>query len=258
MKAILTDVTKCTGCDKCKEACLEFYNKGKVSILSKDATDDLSDSTWTTVLEPQEGVFVRKHCVHCMQPTCVSVCPVGALRKDESGAVVYDAYKCIGCRYCMYACPFGIPRYEWGSTFPLVRKCLMCYELLQEGKVPRCVDVCPEDATIFGEREELIEEAHRRIKASPDRYLNHIFGEREAGGTCVLYISDISLDFLGFRERVGVDPLTVYTWDWLAKVPTIGLGTGVAMTGIFWTIRRRMKLGKEIQSGRSETDVGSA
>ncbi|MFH1743029.1 MAG: 4Fe-4S dicluster domain-containing protein [bacterium] len=246
MKAILTDVTKCTGCDKCKEACHEFYNKGKVSVPSVDATDDLSEANWTTVLEPEKGVFVRRQCLHCVDPTCVSVCPVGAFRKDEAGPVIYDANKCIGCRYCMYACPFSIPRYEWGAVFPLVRKCLMCYELLDKGEIPKCVEVCPEQATIFGDRDELFAEARRRIEASPNRYINHIYGEKEAGGTCVLYISNIKLDdVLGFRERVGVDPLSTWTWDWMVKVPTIGLGAGVAMTGVWWTIRRRMQLEKE-------------
>jgi len=249
MKAILTDVTKCIGCDKCKEACHNQYNKNEVAILSEDASDDLSSAYWTTVVEPKEEVFVRRHCLHCMDPTCVSVCPVGAFRKDEeTGAVIYNDKICIGCRYCMYACPFGIPRYEWGTPFPLVQKCILCYDLLKQGEKPKCVEACPQEATIFGERDEMIKEAHRRIEESSDRYIDHVYGEHEAGGTCVLYVSNVPLDFLGFRERVGVDPLSTYTWDWMAKVPTIGLGVAAAMSGVYWTIHRRMKLEKENES----------
>ncbi len=273
MKAILTDITRCVGCDKCKEACYNLHNKGEICVTSPDAKDDLSESTWTTVLLYHQGnlyvkdldheklgfpegvteenvismpqtAFIRKQCLHCNEPTCEAVCPVGAFHKDhETGAVIYESHKCIGCRYCMYACPFGIPRYEWGTPFPVVQKCIMCYELIQEGKKPACTEACPEEATIFGDRDALIAEAHRRIEQEPGRYMNHVYGEHEAGGTAVLYLTkpQVPLDFL-FHDRLGVDPLPSYTWEWLAKVPTIGLTAAIAGTGLFWIIKRRNEL----------------
>ena len=264
MKAILTDITRCIGCDQCKEACYKQYNDGEVCLPSSDARDDLSETTWTTVVVRQEGRtlvpsrddvhvsaeevardptqgYVRKHCLHCLNPTCVSVCPVGAFHKDEStGAVVYDADKCIGCRYCMYACPFGIPRYEWGTAFPIVQKCMMCYERIQDGVQPACTEACSEGATEFGDRETLLAVAHDRIDKNPGRYLNHVYGEDEAGGTSVLYLTKpgVPLDFI-FQKRVGVSPLPDYTHQWLTKVPSIGLGAALGVSGLFWTIRRR-------------------
>ncbi|RJP29429.1 MAG: 4Fe-4S dicluster domain-containing protein [Candidatus Omnitrophota bacterium] len=270
MKAILTDITRCIGCDKCKEACYNQYNKGKVCAISADAKDDLSEATWTTVLLVDRGnvfvkdmdqekpdfpkdvseqtilslpqtAFVRKQCLHCNEPTCEAVCPVGAFHKDqETGAVIYESHKCIGCRYCMYACPFGIPRYEWGTPFPVVQKCILCYEEIKTGRKPACTEACQDGATIFGDRDELIAEAHRRIEQEPGRYRNHVYGEHEAGGTAVLYLTkpQVPLDFL-FHQRLGVDPLPSYTWQWLAKVPTIGMSAAFAGTGLFWIIKRR-------------------
>ncbi|MBN2328658.1 MAG: 4Fe-4S dicluster domain-containing protein [Candidatus Omnitrophica bacterium] len=285
MKGILTDVTRCIGCDKCKEACYSLHNQGEITHPSQDAGDDLSEMNWTTVVlydhgrvyvpgreydnppnvtdknvkEFEQSAFVRKQCLHCLNPTCVSVCPVGAFRKDkETGAVVYESHKCIGCRYCMYACPFGIPRYEWGTPFPIVQKCSLCFERLQDGEKPACTEACPEQATIFGEREELLEEAHRRIQDHPGRYMNHVYGETEAGGTSVLYITkpEAPLDFLGFKDRLGVDPLPLYTHKWLAKVPTIGLGAAIGMTGLCWIIQRRNQLANgEPESEGGESDV---
>ncbi len=288
MKAILTDITRCIGCDKCKEACYNLHNKGEICILSPDAQDDLSASHWTTVLLYSKGnlfverldsenpnfpknvnennvkqmpqtAYIRKHCLHCMVPTCESVCPIGAFHKDQkTGAVIYDSYKCIGCRYCMYACPFGIPRYEWGTPFPIVQKCNMCYEQLKKGEQPACTKACTDEATVFGDRDELIALAHQRIKNEPNRYLNHVYGEKEAGGTSVLFLTkpQVPLDFL-FSKRVGVKPLPLNTWKWLAKVPTIGLTAAIAGTGLYWIIKRRNELanGEEEALERTEPNA---
>ena len=99
----------------------------------------------------------------------MAACLVGGLTKTAEGPVVYDPDKCIGCRYCMLACPFHVPRYEWDSTAPLMRKCSMCFERLLEGGQPACVEACPNDAMLFGEREDLLRRAHAmiRLRARP-------------------------------------------------------------------------------------------
>ena len=165
MNAILTDVTKCVGCEKCVDACVAEHNHGPSLRWRWSSNDGLSGSRFTSVVRSEGNAYVRKQCRHCLDPACVTACPVGALTKTESGAVVYDAHKCMGCRYCMMSCPFGIPRYTWNENVPLVSKCSMCYEKrLKDGKQPACTEACPEGATIFGDRDELIAEAKRKMK----------------------------------------------------------------------------------------------
>ena len=172
----------------------------------------------------------------------MSACLVGAMQKTPEGPVIYDPERCMGCRYCLLACPYGIPRYDWDGPVPFVHKCTMCYHRLSEGGIPACVEACPQEATIFGERQTLLAEARRRLAANPDRYVQRIFGEHEVGGTSVLYISDINLGFLGWKPDLGEQALPELTWASLKKVPPVILGVGGLMGGIYWTINRRMRL----------------
>jgi formate dehydrogenase iron-sulfur subunit len=238
---VLIDVTNCTGCTQCIDACVIANQLGESKPLVQQAGDGLSAQRWATIIEGPQGGYVRKSCRHCLDPACVSVCPVGAMYRTEQGVVLYDSKKCMGCRYCMMACPFGIPRYEWDSPTPLVRKCTLCYDRLQEGLSPACVQACPEKVMLFGERSNLLAEAHQRIVQSPTKYLPKVFGETEVGGTSVLYVSDVSLDFLGFQGAPGNQALPELTWNWLDKVPGISLATTGLMAGLFWVIGRRMQ-----------------
>lgn len=247
---ILVDTTRCTGCEECVAACKSENQLGKdLPRRWKQRIDDLSSTRYTTIERRSGDHYIRRFCRHCVEPACVSACIVGALEKTPEGPVVYDSDKCIGCRYCMMACPYGVPRYEWEEPTPYVRKCTMCYHRLKEGREPACVEACPEKATEFGPREELIAEAHRRIQESPDRYVSKIVGETEIGGTSVLYISDIPLDFMAYKAELGDLPLPTRTWAALSKVPPMILGMGGLMTGVYWVVGRRMKLAAESVSG---------
>jgi formate dehydrogenase iron-sulfur subunit len=240
---ILNDTTLCTGCERCVEACRKENNLGTdLPRRWKKSIDDLSSTRFTTVVRREGNRFIRQFCRHCEQPACVSACIVGALQKTPEGPVVYNAGKCIGCRYCIMSCPYGIPRYEWASSTPYVRKCILCYSRIRDGRLPACVEACPEKATIFGTRDEMLREAHRRIKENPERYVDAVVGETEAGGTSVIYISDISLGFLSYNPRLGDRPLPALTWSALSKVPPLIVGMGGLMTGIYWIVERRMKL----------------
>ncbi|MBZ0265393.1 4Fe-4S dicluster domain-containing protein [bacterium] len=136
--------------------------------------------------------------MHCLEPSCVSACLVGGLTKTAKGPVVYDSSKCIGCRYCMLACPFTIPRYEWDEPIPFVQKCDMCYDRIKDGLKPACVEACPNDVMLFGEREELLAHAHQLVKENPHQYIDHVWGELEFDGTSVLYVTDVELSKLDF------------------------------------------------------------
>lgn len=246
--AILTDTTRCTGCEACVRACKDAYGLGPDRAWRwKRRIDDLSSTRFTTILRRPGGRFVRQQCRHCLEPACVSACIVGALQKTGLGPVTYDVNRCMGCRYCMMACPYGIPRYSWEDRVPLVRKCILCYDRIKSGGQPVCTQACPYGATIFGTRAEMLAEARRRIAENPGKYYPKgnpkIFGEHEVGGTSVLYLSDIDLTaVLAWRPDLGDEPLPALTWAALSKVPPIVFGVAALMSGIYWVVGRRMKM----------------
>ncbi len=246
--AILTDVTKCIGCQKCVEACVAVNNLGDYRPAApatvQEIGDGLSAVRWTAVVSQPNEHFVRKQCRHCLEPACVSACPVGAMQKTPEGPVVYDKAICMGCRYCMMACPFGIPRYDWASAVPYVNKCTLCYTRLREGKLPACVEACPTNATIFGDRDELLAEAALRLRAEPNKYVQHIYGEHEVGGTAVLYISDIDLGFLNYKNPLPEQPVPERTWAVMQQIPTVAMTMTVLSGGLYWVIERRNRMAR--------------
>jgi formate dehydrogenase iron-sulfur subunit len=254
--AILTDTTKCIGCGECVLACKKVNHLKQDVPRRWDSDDGLSARNWTSVIGRPDDKYVRKQCRHCLEPACVSACPVGAMHKTEIGAVIYDSSKCLGCRYCMMACPFGIPRYDWSRVVPYVEKCILCYDRIERGGQPACTEACPAKATIFGDRDELLAEAHRRIAANPAKYVNKVWGESEVGGTSVLYISDIDLSFLTYGEEFGNKPLPQTTRAAMESVPFAFVGMGAAMTGLHWIIQRRMKLQEEHAEGETDRETG--
>ncbi|MBI4863919.1 MAG: 4Fe-4S dicluster domain-containing protein [Candidatus Riflebacteria bacterium] len=234
--AILTDLTRCVGCRGCVLACKE------INELPAGSTERLSSLTWTA-LERRAGLNVRRQCMHCVEPACASVCPVGALKKLPSGPVVYNERLCMGCRYCMAACPFRVPKYEWDKQLPRVRKCVMCYDKrLKNGKPPACTTACPTQATVFGNRDDLIREARSRIRAGNGRYVDRVFGLEEAGGTSVLYLSSVPFDKLGFPTAVDREPYPLLTWKVLSKIPDFVGVWSVVLLGVWWIVSRRMEL----------------
>ncbi len=208
--AMLNDCTRCVGCRACQTACRRYNG---LPPSDNDALYDmplgLEDTHYTTIKlwrEGQQHSFIKRQCMHCNVPSCVSACPVTALQKQRQGNITYDPDKCIGCRYCMIACPFNVPRFEFDSATPEIKKCNFCKDKIFKGEQPTCAAVCPTGAIVYGTRDEMIAEAHRRIEANPDRYINHVYGETEVGGTSVLYLSGVPFEALGLRP-FGDDPL---------------------------------------------------
>lgn len=198
-KGVLVDTTVCIGCRKCEWACKgahnfeqgdfeNYQNDETLNQIRRPGTNDL------TVVNKYGKETIKLQCMHCDHPACVSACIVGAISKKENGAVVWDTDKCIGCRYCMVACPFQIPAFEYHKALdPKIVKCDFCIDRTKGNQLPACVNICPVEALTYGSREELIEEARRRIKNHPDQYYNHVFGEYEVGGTSWLYLADNNL-----------------------------------------------------------------
>ncbi len=234
-KAMLIDITLCIGCNACQEACK------KANSLPEGDEKKLSATAYTA-LEEHDGVFVRRMCQHCESPTCASVCPVGAFEKTPEGPVLYDETKCIGCRYCMQACPFQVPRYEWSSTYPRIQKCVFCHERITKGLQTACAEACPTGATKFGDRDDLLVEAFNRIKAEPSKYVNKVYGQLEVGGTSILYVTSVPFEQLGFKTQLEATALPSLTWNALSKVPGIVSVGGVLLAGIWWITNRRVEV----------------
>jgi Fe-S-cluster-containing dehydrogenase component len=208
--AVLVDTTLCKGCRACEAACSEANHNpapptGEAVL---DQERETSTTAFTVVNRAPEKRadgsprFAKSQCMHCVAPGCASACPVKALEKQPQGPVTYDASKCMGCRYCMVACPFGVPKYEYEALAPRVRKCTFCFERQLEGKGPACATVCPTGALKFGRRAELLEVAKARIYQAPDAYVHHVYGEQEAGGTNWMYLADASFEKLGLPADV--------------------------------------------------------
>ena len=253
---VLFDSTKCIGCRKCEAAC------NKVNELPAPAVpfDDLTvmdkrrrthHDTFTVVNKYVVGdkpVYRKQQCNHCLEPACASACFVGAFKKDKTGAVSYDASKCVGCRYCMIACPFEIPTYEYHDPItPRVRKCTLCQPRIEEGKLPGCVEGCPKGALVFGRREDLLGIARERIRKHPDMYIDHIYGENEMGGTSWLYISGAPFSQIGMREDLGITPAPQFTSGPLGVVPAIVGLWPVFLTGAYALTKRKEKIADEEQ-----------
>lgn len=221
---MLVDTTECIGCRKCEWACDQANHLTQKTIAEFEKTDVLAQErrmapdAYTVVnrfpnpKNPEKPIMVKLQCMHCLQPACTSACLVGALQVAENGAVVYDAWKCLGCRYCMVACPFQVPTYEYDHPLtPRVRKCTFCHERVsEEGKIPACAEVCPPMALTFGQRAGLLELAHEKIQSNPDRYIDHVYGEHEVGGTSWLYLASREFEEIGFL-KLGTDSMPSHT-----------------------------------------------
>ena len=238
-KAILYDATMCVGCKLCEKACAERNHlpyDDNIALESKQ-----SEHKFTVVLA-KDDKFMRRLCMNCQDPACASACPVGALKKTALGPVTYDGDRCIGCRYCMIACPFSVPKYEWSKALPLVRKCDMCADRVARGEQTACAEACPTGATKFGDRDALIAEAKERMAKNPGQYLNHIYGVNELGGTSVLLLSSVPFDQFGYKSDLPSEAMPMLTYRALSHVPdVVTLGT-VLLGGVWWITNRRSEV----------------
>jgi formate dehydrogenase iron-sulfur subunit len=252
---LLHDTTLCVGCRSCEVACKEvndlplFEGKaiGDASVFS--STRRTTDTTLTVVNRYREGsggsapVYRKLQCMHCNEPCCATVCPVGAFEKTPEGPVLYHAELCMGCRYCVMACPYYALAYEFDDPLtPRVMRCTMCYPRIKEGQVPSCAEVCPTGAITFGEREQLLEVARSRIRKFPDRYVNHIFGENEFGGTSWMILSGIPFDEMDLQTGVTHESLPAIGTSYLGVVPLIITIYPGLLAGFYAFTKRKERL----------------
>ncbi len=255
---VLHDTVLCIGCRSCEDACNKVNDLPPPDRSFKDLSvlDEKRRTTpkaYTVVnrygnsKKPGRPVFYKKQCNHCQEPACASACFVRAYTKTKKGAVIYDSSVCVGCRYCMIACPFNIPTFEYDKAFtPRIRKCTMCYDTrLVKGELPGCVEACPVEALSFGKRKDLIKIARERIRKYPDHYVDHIYGEHEVGGTSWLYVSGVPFNRLRMREDLGVKPAPELTAGALRAVPMVVVLWPVLLTGIYAMSKRKEKIAEE-------------
>ena len=255
--AVLHDTTLCVGCRSCEAACntvneLPPPNRPFKDLSVLDGHRRTTSRTYTVVnrfqTAPQspKSIFVKKQCNHCLEPACASACFVRAFKKSPEGAVTYDPTVCVGCRYCMVACPFEIPAYEYDKVLdPKVMKCTMCYPRIKNGQLPGCVQACPKEALTFGKRKDILNIARERIHKYPQRYVDHIYGESEMGGTSWLYLSSVPFSQIGMREDLGVTPAPELTSGALGAVPIVVGLWPVLLTGIYAITQRKEKVSAE-------------
>lgn len=249
--SMLYDAGKCVGCRACQMACRIRSNlppeTGGSSNLY-EAPKDLTAYTWTLIKlyrENERYSFVKQQCMHCIDPACVSVCPVAALEKTSNGPVVYHAERCIGCRYCMAACPFGIPKTQWDKPLPYIQKCDFCADRLAAGKQPACGEACPTGALISGTRKQMLDTAHSRVDAG-NGYTPQVYGETEAGGTSMLYIAKVNFKDLGLPVGSDIDKdFPTITWPYMQAVPVV-IGVMVTLsTAIYLRTHRKENSAKK-------------
>jgi len=243
--AMLYDSTICTGCKACMTACSEANGLPADTALSGGLWHmplDLNSKTKNIIKlyeEPGGGfAFVKKQCMHCLDPACVTGCPFGSLKKGQWGAVTWDSSLCIGCRYCEVACPFDVPKFEWDKWNPKIVKCEFCFDQrLEHNQQPACTGVCPTGAVVFGQRADLLAKAKERIADSPGKYFeNRVYGEHEAGGTQVLYLSGVAFDKIGL-PKLGSTSLGHYATQ-VTSVIYKWLSGPILLAGILFSVIR--------------------
>lgn len=235
---VLVDLTRCIGCRSCEAACNKEqglpepktpFTDQTVFELDEHGLKRRTDASAYTVVQQYDfpgqdhPLFKKVQCNHCLEPACLTSCFVNAYTKTPEGAVIYNPDVCVGCRTCMVACPFYIPTFNYSSGLhPRIRKCIFCYDTrLKYGKPPACVEACPQEALLFGKRDELIKKARRRLEHNPDVYQDHIYGEFEAGGTSWIYLSPVPFDKVGFNPDIPDQPVLDGVKNFLAIVPMV-------------------------------------
>jgi formate dehydrogenase iron-sulfur subunit len=246
---VLVDTTRCVGCRACEAACSET---NALAAPEKPGDDTVfaarrkTGPTSFTVVNKSgeksptgEARFAKTQCMHCVTPACASGCVVRALEKTAAGPVIYHEDRCLGCRYCMIACPFGVPKYEYTKAVPLVRKCTFCAPRQAKGLPPACADACPSGALTFGKRADLLEEAKTRIYQNPTKYVHEIYGEDEAGGTSWMYISDIPSASLALPQDIVKKAYPEMADGALSAVPFIVTLWPPLLMGLYTFSKRR-------------------
>jgi formate dehydrogenase iron-sulfur subunit len=233
---MLYDATRCVGCQTCEVMCAQAHGLPEPVDSPEAGKIRQMDETRRTVVnafETSKGeVFAKRQCMHCNQPACGAACLTQAMHKTQEGPVIWRGNKCMGCRYCMVSCPFDVPKFEYHSANPKIVKCDMCYDRVMQGQKPVCAENCPAEAILFGTRRELLAEARKRIAENPEMYVDHIYGETEAGGTGWLYLTPVEASEMGFKTGLQNSSYPALSKGFLYSVPSVFVLLPALLLGI--------------------------
>lgn len=261
---VLVDLTRCVGCRSCEAACNKEQGLpdpdrpfDDVSVLEEKRRT--SEGAYTVVNKydipgKEHPLFRKIQCNHCNEPACLTSCFVNAYTKTPEGAVIYDPTVCVGCRTCMIACPFYVPAYSYSSVLnPVVKKCIFCYDTrLKFGRPPACVEACPREVLTFGKRKELLKMAHKRIEEYPGKYVDHVYGETEVGGTSWLYLSSAPFEEVGFDTHLSNEPILNNVKEFLTIVPMVLTIWPALFAGFHLLATRKDVMKKDNSPGKQE------
>ena len=260
---VLVDTTACIGCRRCEWVCNEWNKNPNRPIKEFEASVFQRKSVFDTVrrmhaenftvvnrfIISKDGtpIYVKRQCMHCEEPGCLSSCFVDAYRKTKVGSVLYNPGLCIGCRYCMVACPFDVPAFEYSEPLnPQITKCTFCFDRISQGSVPACVEICPAQVMTFGKRSDLITLAHKRIMDNPGKYVDHVYGEHEVGGTSWMYLSSVPFDQIGFKTDLTETSIPKLSKGYLFGVKMFEIvGAWPLVFGAYYAISKARKKTKE-------------
>ena len=245
--AILLDLGRCIGCQACVASCKVGNELGE-------------DQQYIQLVEKTHGEFPNltggfnnHRCYHCADAACVSVCPTGALYKED-GLTRLDRDVCSGCSYCTEACPYEVPVMWEGKS----SKCDGCAATTKAGGSPWCVTTCPSNALMYGIRDEIRAEAHKRAEAMRERYPNaQVYGETQAGGLGMLVVTPDDPELLD----IPVDPKKPFmadTWQKIVQPGAFGLTVGAAIVAGAAGFIARRRHEQELVILEAEGLIGSA
>ena len=235
-KALLYDSTVCIGCKQCEQACA---TQNKLPYNDTIAAEEIQSAHKMTAVLTRGDKFMRRLCMNCNDPSCASVCPVGRSRKRRSVPSPTTRRSAWAAATAWWRVPSAFRNMNGESWCPKVQKCTMCPDRVAAGKQTACAEICPTGATKFGERDDLIAEAQKRIRDNPGNYVDHIYGLEEVGGTSVLLLSAVPFETFGYRSNLSKDPMPMLTYRVLSHIPDFVPLGGMVLGGIWWITHRR-------------------
>jgi len=247
--AFLLDMSRCIGCEACVVAC---KTGNELSIGTQYIK--LNEKT-SGVFPDLTGGFQNQRCYHCLDAACVSVCPTGALFKED-GLTRLNSSACSGCGYCVQSCPYDVPKMEGGKA----TKCDGCASTVASGGSPWCVRTCPAQALRYDTRDRILAEAHQRVDLIKDRYPNaQVYGETQAGGLGMILVLPDDPETLDIP--VDPPPVPVVTDLWKSFIqPASMAATAVAMVGagVLGIIARRNHMAELGETEETELVIAGA